>query len=236
MIININYSEQRFAIAVTKHNGKNMSITVNPDLSICAKFPKESDKRTIEQRLKKKASWIAKQINYFSTFQPTAPEKKYISGETHYYLGRQYRLKIRKLKKAQVKLKGGFFMVGLPNPHNNMHVKKLMQNWYTEHAIIILNDRIAKYLSKFTKLGAKKPAINFRRMKKRWGSCNDRGNMLFNLELIKTPRHCIDYVITHELCHLLSNKHDKKFYSLLEKILPGWKISKEKLEIMSARI
>lgn len=67
-------------------------------------------------------------------------------------------------------------------------------------------------------------------MTKKWGSCSPRGVISLNPELIRTPTHCIDYVITHELCHLLIWKHNEKFYALLESIIPDWKIHKETLE------
>lgn len=230
MQLKIKYGKRRFIVDVTEYVGKHLSITVHPDLSITAKVPQGSDEKILEHRLKKKASWIAKQIDYFSQFHPLTPERKYISGETHYYLGRQYRLKIRKLKNAEVKLKGKFFMMGLPNPHDNMQAKRIMLEWYDKHATFKLNKRVAKYLPRFVKLGAKDPIIKFRRMKKRWGSCRRTGTIVFNLDLIKAPIDCIDYVVVHELCHLLSAKHDKKFFYLLEKTLSHWKIHKARLE------
>lgn len=230
MRLKIKYGKRQFIVDVTEYVGHHLSITVRPDLSITAKVPQGSDEKILEQRLKKKASWIAKQIDYFSQFHPLISERKYISGETHYYLGRQYRLKIRKLKNTEVKLKGGFFMMGLPDPHNSMQAKRIILAWYDKHAVLVLNKRVAKYLPRFVKLGATDPTIKFRRMKKRWGSCRRIGTIVFNLDLIKAPIHCIDYVIIHELCHLLSAKHDEKFYHLLGKILPDWKKHKEQLE------
>jgi predicted metal-dependent hydrolase len=230
MLLSINYGKRQFDVDVKEGPGKNLAVTVHPDLRITAKAPIGFDEKVIWQRLKKKASWIAKQIDYFLEFHPLSPERKYVSGETHYYLGRQYRLKIKQAKSPQLKLIGGFFVIGLPDIHNNEQAKKLTQNWYAEHAINILQKRFAKHLPQFVKLGTKEPTVKFKRMKKRWGSYSNKGIIVLNLDLIKTPTHCIDYVIIHELCHSVFTKHDNKFYLLLKKMLPDWEKCKNRLE------
>jgi len=230
MLIAINYGRQKFIVDVTEGSVKQLFLTVHPDLKITAKVPKGFDQKTIEKRLQKKASWIAKQIDYFPELHSLSPERKYVSGETHYYLGRQYRLKIQESQLSEIKLKGRFFIIKLPSVQNSGQVKKLMHTWYVQHANLIFNQRIEKYLPYFIKLGVKKPIVKMRKMNKRWGSCNKHGKVIFNMDLIKAPIHCIDYVIVHELCHQLSFKHDNKFYYLLEKILPDWKVCKERLE------
>ncbi|MCK4869825.1 MAG: M48 family metallopeptidase [Gammaproteobacteria bacterium] len=230
MQLNVDYGKRQFIVEIKESAGKNLSITVYPDLRVVAKVPKGQDKQVVEQRLQKRATWISKQLDYFSAFHPLVTERKYVSGETHYYLGRQYRLRITRATRPEVKLKGGFFMVGLPEPDNGMLAKKHMQIWYARHAAIILHKYIAQYMSRFIRLGAKEPTVKIRMMEKRWASCNNDGVIVFNLDLIKAPVYCVEYVVVHELCHLICDRHNAYFYRLLEKMAPNWKKCKERLE------
>jgi len=139
-------------------------------------------------------------------------------------------LKIRFGEKARVRLIGRFFEMELPDTGNREKARALMLDWYSEHAKDLLSRRLAQYVPTFERMGAVVPEVRYRRMRKRWGSCSSKGMILLNTELVKAPIHCIDYVIVHELCHLLYPRHDKEFYYLLERILPDWKKRKERLE------
>ncbi|MCD4786318.1 MAG: M48 family metallopeptidase [Candidatus Eremiobacteraeota bacterium] len=230
MQVKLPYGKRELIVDVEWSERKRFSITVKPDLTIIAKAPVGCDTESIHRRLRKRAAWIARQVNYFKQFQPLQPERKYISGETHYYLGRQYRLRIRKEQKSSVKLKGRFFEIKLPDPSDRKKAKELMLGWYSSHAKNLLDNRLRKHLPYFLKLGASEPEIRFRRMKKRWGSCKDNGVIMLNTELVKAPLYCIDYVIVHELCHLIFPHHEGKFYRLLKRLLPDWEKRKERLE------
>jgi len=226
----LTYGKREFIVEIQFNKRKSFSITVYHDLRIVAKAPLGSSIKDIRKGLNKRASWISKQIDYFDQFQPLPPERKYISGETHYYLGRQYRLIINRGKTQRVKLIGGFFTMELPNPSDREKAKKIMQDWYSSHAKELLTKHLKRLLPEFTRLGVLEPEIRFRRMKKRWGSCSQKGIIILNTELVKVPIHCIDYVIIHELCHLKYLKHNKEFYHLMRKILPDWEKRKERLE------
>lgn len=226
----LKYGSKLINIRIFLKPRKRLSITVHPDMQVTAKAPDIYSLDRIKKAIEKKASWIYKQLNYFEDFQPIIPERKFISGETHYYIGRQYRLRIRKGDKTQVKLIGRFFQMELPDTNDSKKAKKLMQRWYLSHAKILLTNRILKYIQFFTELGAEMPDIHFRRMKKRWGSCSADSKILLNTELVKAPLYCIDYVIIHELCHLIYPKHNHGFYLILKRIIPDWEKRKERLE------
>lgn len=228
--VQINYGSTVIEVLVTFEERKRLTITVEPDKSVHAKAPLGRSLEEVGRYLKKRAGWIVRQLDHFEQFHPMLPERQYVSGESHFYLGRQYRLKVSKGSSTKVKLIGKFFYVEVLNPENRESVKKVMQKWYKEHAKLLLIRRINNYLKYFSKLGCNEPRIFFRRMKKRWGSYSVNGNILLNTELVKAPTHCIDYVIVHELCHLLYPRHDKRFYHLLEKILPDWESRKSRLE------
>ncbi len=230
MQVDLSFGDRKFAVDVTFSARKRLSVTVHPDLRVTAKAPAGYEPEVLRQRLKKRSSWIARQVDYFEQFQPLPTERKFISGETHYYLGRQYRLRIRPGETDRVRLIGRFFEMELLETSNREKAQTIMLDWYTIHAKDLLSKRFAQYIPTFERMGAKAPDVRYRRMKKRWGSCSGDGVIMLNTELIKAPTHCIDYVIIHELCHLLYPHHDRKFYHLLERILPDWKKRKERLE------
>lgn len=214
---------------------KNLAITVNPDKTVIVKAPIISSFDEIQAKLKKRGKWILKQINYFDKFHPLQTAREYLSGETHYYLGRQYRLRIRKDKEETVKLVGKFFIVKTSNPDDREHIKFLMMQWYADHAQMLLDRRASLYIERIIGQGFGNIAITYNYMKRRWGSCDPKGAIMFNIELVKTPLQCVDYVIVHELCHLLHPNHDKAFYRLLKGIIPDWRERKEKLELFGVK-
>jgi len=224
------YGDMRIPVSLKFEPRTRLTITVYPDKSVVAKAPISKQIEEVTTRIKNRTAWIVKQLEYFEQFHPITPPRRYISGETHYYLGRQYRLRITQGTRPQVKLIGRFFLMELSDPSDREKAKKVMQQWYSKHAKGYLKKRIDKYFDRFLKIGAKEPEIRFRRMKKRWGSCSNGRVILLNTELVKAPIHCIDYVIIHELCHLIYPKHSKGFFQLLSRIIPDWKKRKERLE------
>jgi len=228
--MDLSFGARQFIVDVVTGDRKRLSVTVHPDLRITAKAPAGYELEVIRKRLEKRASWIARQLDFFERFQPLPLARKYVSGETHYYLGRQYRLRIRPSEIARVRLRGRFFEMELPDTGNREKARALMLDWYSAHAKDLLSRRLAQYLPTFVRMGAPEPKVRYRRMKKRWGSCSGDGVIMLNTELVKAPIHCIDYVIIHELCHLLYPRHDRKFYHLLGRILPDWEKRKERLE------
>ena len=230
MKVDLSFGARKFVIDVALVNRKRLSVTVHPDLKITARAPAGYEPEDIRKRLEKRASWIARQVGFFERFQPLPMERKFVSGETHYYLGRQYRLRIRPGERARVRLVGRFFEMELLDPSKSENTKALMLDWYSTHARKLLARRLTQCLPPIFIMKVPEPEVCYRRMKKRWGSCSGNGVLMLNTELVKAPLHCIDYVIIHELCHLLFPNHDRKFYQLLGRILPDWKNRKERLE------
>lgn len=230
MEVDLVYGCRTMKVHVAFGNVKRFSITVHPDCSVTAKAPVNTPTEKITSRLNKRSEWIAEQLAFFEKHQPLLPPRQYVSGETHCYLGRQYRLHIRKGETPRIRLVGRFFEMELPDPGDREQAQGLMLAWQTRHSRQILESRVACFLPKFLSKGAPAPRISYRRMKKRWGSCSPNGTVLLNTELAKAPLHCIDYVVIHELCHLLYPNHDSKFYRLLGQMLPDWEKRKDRLE------
>jgi len=209
-----------------------LAISVYPDLSVKVKAPKSKNVVQIKQRVQRRAPWILKQQYFFSIYLPKQPPREYVNGETHYYLGRQYRLKVKTSSEEGVKLRGKYFHVQTKNKKARDRIKSQLEHWYRSHARKIFQERLMGCYDKLRKHEAPLPQIRIRYMSSRWGSCNRNGKIILNMHLIKAPSHCIDYVITHELCHLKHHNHSRAFYNLLNQVMPDWNLRKKRLELV----
>jgi len=210
---------------------KTMEIAVNPDCTVIVKAPVHSDIALIEKKIMKRARWIIRQLNYFKQFNPKTPDRCYVNGETHLYLGKQYRLKLATGTKNSVKLSCGFFHITCRNEPTPNTAKKLLNQWYSEKAQLQFAESLDRCWKKFLWLDIDQPKLSIKRMQKRWGSLSGKGTVTLNTDLIRAPKECIDYVVTHELCHLKFHDHSPEFYRLLDLSLPGWEKIKHKLEL-----
>ncbi|HHE07955.1 MAG TPA: M48 family peptidase [Chlorobaculum parvum] len=210
---------------------KTMEIAVCPDSSVVVKAPLDTSKELVEKKLTKRARWIVRQKNYFGQFNPKTPARSYVSGETHLYLGRQYRLKILQGSENSIRLTRGYFSVTSRDVKNSDMTRKLLEAWYLEKAREQFSKSLDRCCLKLKNHAVARPHLSIRRMQKRWGSLSEKGTMTLNRELIRAPRECIDYVVTHELCHLIYRDHSPEFYTLLESIIPGWEKVKHRLEL-----
>ena len=131
---NITYGKENIAFDVFYADRKTMEIAVHPDERVVVKAPQGTEPQVIKTRLVKRARWIRKQLDYFRQFNPRTPPRRYVGGETHLYLGRQYRLKISTGLTNGVKLTKGFFQVSCNGMVSPERIKKQLQRWYLEKA------------------------------------------------------------------------------------------------------
>ena len=227
----IQFGSKKIDFRLEYSSRKSLGITVTPDLDVLVKAPVDAPIDTIKEKLRKKAAWILKQQNFFLSFHPKTPPKKYVSGETHLYLGRQYRLKVIDSQIETVKLKGKFIEVSTPD---KSRAKQLVQNWYLQLAKMKFHLLAQPLIDRFKKYNVEPSSIVLRDMPTRWGSCTPKGKIILNPELIKAPKGCIEYVIIHELCHLIHHDHTQKFIDLQSKEMQDWEKWKEKLEKLLA--
>ncbi len=231
MTASIQFGSKQIDFHVEYSDRKTLGITVGPDLSVLVKAPVDSSLDKIKNKVHKKAPWIIRQQSFFLSFHPKTTKRKYIGGETHLYLGRQYRLKIEQNKVESVKLKGKFIKVMTTD---KLRVRQLVNEWYLQHARKKFHAIAQPLIDKFKKHKAEPSSIVLREMPTRWGSCTPKGKIILNPELIKAPKGCIEYVIIHELCHLIHHDHTQKFIDLQTKEMPDWEKWKSKLEKLLA--
>ncbi len=215
---------------------KTLAIDVYPDLQITVKAPEGTELAAVEAKVRKRAPWILRQQRQFEIYLPKLPPRQYVSGETHRYLGRQYRLKVIENDAAEsVKLSRSYFYINVADKDNTERVKKLLTEWYRRQARRVFKERLDACLAKVRFLKLDYPELTIRQMQSRWGSCTPQGKIILNLKLIQVSKVYIDYVIMHELCHLKEPNHSRRFYDLLNRVMPDWKTKREKLNIEESR-
>lgn len=205
-----------------------LTIEVHPDSSVLVRAPQGCPEALIAQRMQKRAGWISRQLAEFEGYRPRTPARQYISGESHLYLGRQYRLKLVASEEASVTLTRGQLLVTLPCEPSSDRARALLHRWYLVRARTVFSDVLDTELKRFR--GMERPRLIVRTMQTRWGSLSAAGAMTLNVNLIRAPRSCIEYVVTHELCHARHRDHDARFYRLLQRVMPDWERRKRRLE------
>lgn len=228
----ISYGNKIIDISLNQSQRKTFRIEVSPDMQVLVKAPKHISHEQILHRVNKKAPWIYKQIAYFEDFHPRITPRKYISWETFLYLWKQYILKIETVKENEwIKLQWKFMIV---NKKKDTDTEKIMGKRYGDQAKKNFEKYIYPVLDTFKKHNIFPQNVHIKKMTTRRWSCSKKWNITLNSELVKAPRWCIEYVLTHECCHLIEFKHTKKFYELLTTIMPDRQKQKNKLEKLLA--
>lgn len=227
----LQYGEHDIEYRVVRRPRRTLEIAVEPDASVVVAAPLDASIESIEARLRRRAAWVTRQQRYFAQFVPRTPERRFVAGETHLYLGRQYRLKIFPHVQERVKLYRGFIVVQTHRLNRPHVARDLVKSWYRRRAHIKFAERIEACLALFPVPEAFRPqGFIVRQLRQRWGSMSPAGRLLLNRRLIEAPVDTIDYVITHELCHMAEAHHDAAFFELLKRVMPDWERRKQRLE------
>lgn len=225
----IKFGSQTIDFSLKYIKRKSLGIKVHPDTTVEVLAPIDTLEIDVLKKVKAKSLWIIKQQSHFNSFRPATPPRRFVNGETHLYLGRQYRLKIVPDTINLIKVYRGQLFIHATNT-SQASLEAQLNKWYHQKAVIIFEELMNEVVPKFKRYKISKPTITIRKMKKRWGSCTLSGKIILNTELIKAPKGSIEYVIIHELCHLIHRNHTKPFFNLLNRMLPDWKKWKERLE------
>ncbi len=216
-------------IDLVKKDIKNLHLSVHPpDGRVRISAPVQMNNEAIRLFAISKLSWIKKQRAKFKN-QSRQPAREFLSGESHYYQGQRYLLNVITTKKKQrVELDGSSQM--------NLYVRegarreqreKAMREWYRRQ----LKAQVPALIEKWEKrIGVKVNSWGVRQMKTKWGSCNTTAKRIWiNLELAKKPPQCLEYIVVHEMVHLLERTHNERFVAYLDQYLPHWRSLKEEL-------
>jgi predicted metal-dependent hydrolase len=221
---------ERVPFALVRSDRRTLGITVNPDSSLSVTAPHSASDEAILERLRRRGPWILRTRRAFDLLRPRTPPRKYISGETHWFLGREYRLLVEPERPVGVELTATHLIVGGIDPAEPGRVRNRVQNWYQREGRVVMSARYADLLRTFPCPDGR-PRLIVRPMEKRWGSLTPGGRaLILNRRLAEVDVRVIDYVIVHELCHLVHPDHGTAFLKLLAERMPDWVARKDKLE------
>lgn len=194
-----------------------------------------SDQRVIDL-INTRKPLIRTKLRLQAEHQPAKP-KEYVSGECITYLGKNYRLKLMSDGPDQVKLHRGYFELGVKSDlqaeKRQEFVKKQLIEWHQSHAEKRLVDKTSRYAKI---LNVKPNTVSVTEFKSRWGSCSTKGDVGYNWKIIIAPHNIIDYVVVHELCHLIEHNHSPAYWKCVERIMPNYRESKEWLKVNGAML
>ena len=219
-------------VARLRRSGRRtLAISVLPDGTLELLAPRHATNDQIAQRVDKRRPWISRQRRLFKELNPGNPPRRYVSGATHRYLGRQYRLKVSRSLPPTASLRGALLRVNVAE-NDEDKVRKVLESWYRERARSQFTARLEKWHSWCSARKLPAPRLRLVAMAKRWGSALPDGTIRLNPDLVRAPSACIDYVITHEICHLKHPNHGPAFWRLLDQLCPSWRKLKVRLERM----
>lgn len=187
----------------------------------------------IDRLLQDKRLWIKEKIALHREMA-SAGEKTFVSGEAFPYLGRNYRLKVTHGSFAPVRLVHGRLMVQAPTGTDQPHiVRNALARWYKRQAGQKLQEKVTRYAPI---VGVTPSGVGIKAFKSRWGSCTAKGVLEFNWQIMMAPNRMVDYVVVHELCHLIRHDHSPEFWKEVARVMPGYPEYREWLRMNGARL
>jgi predicted metal-dependent hydrolase len=196
---------------------KTIGMIIMPDGNLVVRAPLRASLRLIQQTVDKNAGWIQKHRQKMQENVLKFSDHRYLPGEKFLFLGIEYPLMITPGSDAPLKLDGTKFILDSAHAQN---ARELFHRWYKKSALHILNERIKFYAGQ---MGVDYSNLKITRAERRWGSCSPSGNICLSLRLVMAPLPVIDYVVVHELVHILEKNHSTRFYDKVKAVIPNYK-------------
>ena len=208
---------------------RTLGISVLPDSSVVVRVPYLTSFKTISRIVQNKATWIKKHRDSYSGKQPNMLNGLFVNGENHLFRGNESLLKIEDSLKPYVRFYDNTIELGLEKADDPLVIKRLLYKGYKNEAMSVFPDIMRSVLEKHKNQMFKPTGLVIRAMRRRWGSCSNKGIITLSTELIKLPDLFIEYVIIHELCHLKHHNHGSGYYELLSELFPEWRSVRKEL-------
>lgn len=221
------WGSRSFSYDLIRENRRDLVITVFPDCRVEVRAPASRPLERVTTRVHARRSWIARQLKTFEDCAPMPPHR-FAQAESCWYLGRQYRLRIERTGRG-VAIRSGRLVVRVSRGAGTAAVRSAVLAWYGQRARAVFLRRMAQLQSATAMLTKLDVQLRVRRMKRRWGSCTAQGTITINPELLQAPASCIDYVLVHEMLHLIEPHHSPRFYRLLSRAMPDWEQRRSRL-------
>lgn len=222
---------------IKRSRRRTVALYVHPDKRVEIRMPLLFSVDEIEPFLIKHSRWLFNRLD-LPEKKPIEP-KKFVSGELHYFLGKQYPIEIVASDKNSVVFDNEKIVIRQrvdkstsQQVNLSKSVSDLLDRWYLEQAKRVFREISIPLVESMKKYNVAPKSFAIKKMKTRWGSCSSKGNINLNLHLIKLPEQCIKEVILHELCHLVHFNHSKDFYALMTAEMPDWKVWKKEIKFL----
>jgi predicted metal-dependent hydrolase len=217
------------AVEVVRKEIKHLHVGVYPPAGrVRVAAPRRLDDEAVRLAVVSRLGWIRRKQKEF-VGQDRQSQREMVTGESHYFQGRRYLLEVKECDGSPgVQLTGKASMeLRVPPGHDRVQRESVLQRWYRRQLRALVPPLLAKWEPR---LGRAVSEVRIRRMKTRWGSCNARaGRVWLNLELIKKPPACLEYVLVHELVHLHERHHSERFLEWMDALLPTWRVCRDEL-------
>lgn len=220
------YGTQQIEFEVVYRKRKTLAIEIEAPDRITAIVPIGLDDAGILELVKSKSKWIVSKLFEIREIEHQQSHKQYVNGESFPYLGRNYSLDIHLMPAGsfpEAKLYRGKLVVVTPTRDETV-IRKALENWYRDKAREKIEERLAYYLVYFDTAPKR---LVIKNQQKRWGSCTKNKELLFNWKCVMCPSPILDYIVVHEMCHLVHMNHSEAYWELLKKVLPDYEKRKE---------
>ncbi|AJA48589.1 putative metal-dependent hydrolase [Clostridium pasteurianum DSM 525 = ATCC 6013] len=222
MILKFIYAGKEIEFEVIFSKRKTMEISINPNGDIKVRSPVGISEEVIIEQMRVKATWIVKKLYQLKHRRIKSLIRKFVNEEIFMYLGKEYFLYIDRnpnVLKPEVSLVDDKIIVTIDNK-NEENIRKIMELWYREKAKQEIIKRINFYQKFFDKVPLE---VKIKEQKRRWGSCTYRDSLLFNWRCVMAREDVLDYIVVHEMCHMVQKNHSKQYWDLVHSILPDYK-------------
>lgn len=208
---------------------RSIGISVLPDSSVIVRVPYLTSLKTITRIVTDKYEWVLKHRDNYRKLDNKSLNRSYTTGEVHLFRGNRSILMLEKSGKPYVRFCIGMIELGIPKTDDSQAIKKLLYKGYKNEALTVFPQLLQKVMKEHEIQMFKPAGLVIRTMKRRWGSCSNKGVITLSTELIKLTDQYIEYVIAHELCHLKHHNHGAHYYKLLSEVFPEWKTVRKEL-------
>ncbi|WP_290637187.1 SprT family zinc-dependent metalloprotease [Aquisalimonas sp.] len=213
-------------VQVRETRRRTLGLYVFPDGRVEIRVPKGTPRRQALDFARGREAWLRDTLNGLPE-APPAP--RYDDGARHPYLGDALTLRVRHGKSRRAVRQGDLLWLRVGDPRDPARVEHALREWYRARARTVFAERLAEWFPAVGLPPSRMPGLRIRAMRSRWGSCSSRGGINLNLWLIRAPLACIDYVLVHELAHLLEFNHGPRFYAQMDRMMPDWRIHRRSL-------
>lgn len=224
------WGSRRLPFRLRRAEVKRLRIVVDPDGQVAVTAPLHATDAAVIARVSRRGDWIQRQQERFAHWRPRTPVRQYLSGETHLFLGDQLRLQVEPTLAQVVERRGNRLVVGLGQARSRGLVREMVQEWYAVQARSVLRARWEAQRGIWARYGAQASRVIVRPLRNRWGSMTPAGSLVLNADLVRASPQLIDYVIAHEMAHVLHPDHGSEWRRLLGRVMPDWMARKRRLE------